>query len=224
MELQPRLIDVVVPEQPRGIVVVLHGGDKREDPAVSPTQPSVLRMLPVAHAIRRAAHGQLAIFRLLNAERGWGSIEGRVSDAIWGLERARERVGADLPISLVGHSLGGRAALMAAGAPMVRSAVALAPWVKEDDVVPGIEGRRLLFIHGDADRVASIEPARRLAALLATRTDVTFVDVPGGTHAMIRHRRSFDGLAAQYVAMTLLGRPGGAVMQRIASGERRLAV
>jgi pimeloyl-ACP methyl ester carboxylesterase len=218
------LIDVVVPAQPRGIVLVLHGGDKRDDPAVSPTQPSVLRMLPVAHAIRRAAHGQLAIFRVLNAQRGWGSDQGRVLDARWALERAQERVGAELPVSLVGHSLGGRAALMAAGLPPVRSAVVLAPWVDDADVVSGIEGRRLLFIHGNADRVASIERARQVAAALATRTDVTFVEVRGGTHAMIRHRRSFDGLAAQFVALTLLDLPGAAVIQRIVAGERSLEV
>jgi pimeloyl-ACP methyl ester carboxylesterase len=204
MELQPRLIDVVVPEQPRGIALVLHGGDKRENPAVRPTQPSVLRMLLVAHAIRRAARGRLAIFRVLNAERGWGSEQGRVRDAVWAVERAQERIGAELPVSLVGHSLGGRAALMAAGLPAVTSAVALAPWVQETDVIDGIEGTRLLFIHGSADRVASIERSRRLAEALAARTDVTFVEVPGGTHAMLRHRRQFDGAAAQFVALTLL--------------------
>ncbi len=160
MELQPRLLDVVVPAQARGIVLVLHGGDTRDDPAVSQWQPSVLRMLPVAHAIRRAARGQLAIFRVLNARRGWEPANSRVEDALWALEQARHRVGSELPVCLVGHSLGGRAALMAAGHPAVRSAVALAPWVQETDVVAGIEGRQLLFIHGTADRVASIERSR----------------------------------------------------------------
>ena len=187
-------------------MLVLHGGDKREDPRVSPRQPSVLRMLPVAHAIRRAAHGRLAIFRVLNSERGWGSQLGRVADARWALRRAQERVGAELPASLVGHSLGGRAALMAAGWPTVRSAVALAPWVQETDEISGIEGRRLLFIHGTADRVASLERARRVAERLAARTEVTFLEVEGGTHAMLRHRRSFDQRAAEFVAQTLIGR------------------
>jgi dienelactone hydrolase len=203
VKLEPRLIDVVVPAHPRGIVLVLHGGDKREDPRVSSRQPSVVRMLLVAHAIRRTAHRQLAIFRVLNSERGWGSQLGRVADARWALQRAHERVGAELPASLVGHSLGGRAALMAAGSPTVRSAVALAPWVQETDEVTGIEGRRLLFIHGTADRVASIERARRVADRLAARTEVTFVEVQGGTHAMLRHRRKFDAVAAQFVVQTM---------------------
>lgn len=205
MELQPRLLDVVVPAQARGIVLVLHGGDSREDPAVSPWQPSVLRMLPVAHAIRRAARGQLAIFRVLNARRGWEPAGSRVEDVVWGLDRALARAGSELPACLVGHSLGGRAALMAAGHPAVRSAVVLAPWVQETDVVAGIDGRRLLFIHGTDDRVASIERSRRLADALAARTEVRFVEVRGGGHGMLRHRRKFDGPAAGFVAQTLLG-------------------
>lgn len=203
MTLQPRLIDVVVPARPRGIVLVLHGGDTRRDLTVNPRQSSVLRMVPVAYAIRRAARRRLAVFRVLNAERGWGQELARVRDVGQALERARERVGTELPVSLVGHSLGGRAALMAAGLPMVSSAVALAPWVGEDDQVAGIEGRRLLFIHGTADRVASIDRARRLADSLAARTEVSFVEVQGGTHAMIRHRRQFDVRAARFVVQTL---------------------
>lgn len=184
---------------------MLHGGDRRPDPVVRPTQPSVLRMIPVAHAIRRAARGRLAIFRVLNSERGWGTELRRVRDVADALDRSRERVGAELPVSLVGHSLGGRAALMAAGLPMVTNAVALAPWVQETDEITGVEGRKLLFIHGTADRVASIERARRLAQRLAERAEVRFVEVPGGSHAMLRHRRRFDVAAARFVVQTLGG-------------------
>ena len=48
-------------------------------------------------------------------------------DVAWALERVRGPHG-EVPVALVGHSLGGRAALLAGGAP-VRSAVALNPWV-----------------------------------------------------------------------------------------------
>ncbi len=36
---------------------------------------------------------------------------------------------------------------------------------------------------------------------------MTFIEVNGGTHAMLRHRRKFDGLAAQFAAQTLLAEP-----------------
>jgi dienelactone hydrolase len=205
VELYPRLLDVVVPAQPRGIVLVLHGGDSREDPAVSPWQPSVLRMVAVAQAIRRAARGELGIFRVLNARRGWDPPNSRVEDAIWALDRALERVGSELPACLVGHSLGGRAALMAAGHPAVQSAVVLAPWVKETDVITGVGGKQLLFIHGTNDRVARLDRARELAGTLSGQAaEVTFIEVRGGTHAMLAHRRKFDGRAAEFVAQTLL--------------------
>jgi predicted esterase len=225
VELQPRLLDVVVPSQPRGIVLVLHGGGSREDPAVSPWQPSVLRMVPVAHAVGRAAGGQLAIFRLLNARRGWEPAGSRVGDAVWALNRALERVGSDLPACLVGHSLGGRAALMAAGHPAVRSSVALAPWVEPSDLATAVDGRRILVIHGTKDRVARLERARQLAGTLSRQgAEVTFIEVRGGTHAMLAHRRHFDGLAAQFAALTLLGDAGGPTMRRVAAGERSLQI
>ena len=190
---------------------------------VSPTQLSVLRMKPVAHRIRRAARSDLAIFRLLNSRRGWDTHHTPVQDAAWGLERVRELVGDRLPVCLVGHSLGGRAALLSAGHPQVRSVVALAPWVYPSDVAPGVKGRRILFIHGSRDRIADPGRARELAEVLARRgAEVTFVEVLGGQHSMLAHHRSFDGLAAEYVALTLLTRSGSDTMRRIEGGERSL--
>ena len=70
MELQPRLIAVRTPREPRGVVLVLHGGAaRREAVAVSPTQLSVLRMVPIARRIARSR--DLAVLRLLNSRRGW---------------------------------------------------------------------------------------------------------------------------------------------------------
>ena len=72
MELSPRLIDVAVPSEPAGAVIVLHGGaSRRESMMVSPTQLSVLRMIPIAKRIARAGRGRLAVSRLLNSRRGW---------------------------------------------------------------------------------------------------------------------------------------------------------
>jgi hypothetical protein len=49
VDLQPRLIDVATPVDPVGVVVLLHGGASRGGTMrVSPTQLSVLRMVPSA--------------------------------------------------------------------------------------------------------------------------------------------------------------------------------
>jgi hypothetical protein len=67
VKLSPRLIDVHGPREPEGAVVLLHGGASgRGSMRVSPTQLSVLRMIPIAGRVARAGRGRLAVFRLLS--------------------------------------------------------------------------------------------------------------------------------------------------------------
>ncbi len=206
-----QLIDNRVPRRPDGAVLVLHGGASRPGrPEVSPAQLSVLRMLPVAGRIARAGRGRLAVLRLLNSSRGWDAAHTPVDDVAWAMARLRERLG-DLPTCLVGHSLGGRAALLAAGEPGVRGVVALNAWLYPDDPrsLVDLAGRRVLFVHGTDDRVATPDRARLVAGRLAERPDVTdveYVEVPGGRHAMLRHGAVFERAAADFAVATLLGR------------------
>ena len=206
MELQPRLIEVAVPDEPAGAVLVLHGGASRgERMMVSPTQLSVLRMIPIAKRLARAGRGRLAVFRLLNSRRGWDAHHTPVHDARWALERMAERLGGAAPTCLAGHSLGGRAAIFAAGAPEVRGAVALAPWVSPADAPSGLADRRILIVHGDGDRIASPQRSAALARRLAAAgTSVDYVTVEGGKHAMLSHGCDFIEPAADFVAETLL--------------------
>jgi pimeloyl-ACP methyl ester carboxylesterase len=127
VDLQPRLIDVATPVDPVGVVVLLHGGASRGGTMrVSPTQLSVLRMVPIGRRVARAGVGRLAVFRLLNSRRGWDASHTPVQDAQWALDQLADRHGCRLPTCLVGHSLGGRAAILTAGRAEVRSVVALA--------------------------------------------------------------------------------------------------
>ena len=205
MEAAPRLVTVRAPASPEGVVLALHGGASRgDDVRVSPTQLSVVRLIPTARAVARAGRGRLAVFRLLNSYRGWDTSHTPVEDADWAMARLRERY-VGVPVGLVGHSLGGRAALIAGDAPDVRSVVALNPWVQPTDPVD-LGGRRVLIVHGGQDRVASIAKARALADSIARTTDLEFVTIPDGKHAMLRHGREFDERAATFTAATLLGR------------------
>jgi len=204
-----QLIDNHVPRLPAAVVLVLHGGASRPGrPEVSPAQLSVLRMLPVAARIARAGRGRLAVLRLLNSSRGWDAAHTPVDDAAWAMAQVRERFG-DLPACLVGHSLGGRAALLAAGEPGVRGVVALNPWLYPDDPRQRVDlsGRRVLFVHGTDDRVAPAERSRLVASRLTRRGDVAdvgYVEVPGGRHAMLRHGAVFERAAADFAVKTLL--------------------
>jgi alpha-beta hydrolase superfamily lysophospholipase len=198
---------VTVPAEPVGAVLVLHGGASRRDAArVSPAQLSVVRMIPIARRLARAGRGELAVFRLLNSQRGWSTGHTPVQDAHWALDRIAERLGATVPTCLVGHSLGGRAALLACPRPEVRSAVALAPWVYADDVPDGLTDQRILIVHGTADRIARADRSAALAERLARQVDVTYLRVEGGKHAMLSHRAAFERPAAEFATATLLGR------------------
>ena len=214
-----RLVATHVPRDPEGVVVVLHGGASRADRAmVSPAQLSVLRMVPVAGRIARAGRRRLAVYRLLNSHRGWDSTTTPVMDVAWALDRVEEAHGS-LPAALVGHSLGGRAALLAAGAPSVRSAVALNPWVYPTDTVD-LTGRQVLVVHGTDDRIASPDRAAAVARRLSSTARVGYVAVPGGRHAMLRQGRTFERYAAEFVTATLLGtEPSSPAVSAVLAGE-----
>lgn len=210
-----------MPDRPEGVVLVLHGGaSRRGSMMVSPTQLSVLRMIPIAKRVAWAGRGRLAVFRLLNSTRGWDTTHTPLDDARWALDEIAERLGSALPTCLIGHSLGGRAALLSAGQPEVRSVVALAPWVYPSDVPAGAAGRRILIVHGTADRIASPERSAAVATRLEKTADVAYVRVHGARHAMLRHHALFDGLAAKFAATTLLDVPASGVLERIDAGER----
>lgn len=206
MEASPRLIPVREPQDPTGVVLVLHGGASRgQQLMVSPTQLSVLRMIPTARRVAKAGRGRLAVYRLLNSYRGWDSTHTPVRDVAWAIDRVRGAYG-DRAVGLVGHSLGGRAALLAGGQPAVRSVVALNPWVYPDDDAD-LSGRQVLVVHGDADRIAPISRSQSVADRIGRRprASLDFVTVPGGKHAMLRHGATFDGRAAEFTARVLLG-------------------
>lgn len=188
-------------------MLVLHGGAQRREPtAVRATQLSVIRMIPIARAIERAGRGRLAVHRLLNSYRGWNTDHTPTGDVAWALAELRERYG-DLPVTLVGHSLGGRAALIAGAADAsVRGVVALNPWVYPSDDAP-LEGRSVLIVHGDADRIAPLVRSQEVAGRLARRTDVRVEIVRGGRHAMLGTATIYEQHTTSFVAHLLLG-PG----------------
>jgi dienelactone hydrolase len=168
-------------------------------------------MVPVARRIAAAGRGRLAVYRLLNSARGWDTTHTPVDDVRWALDQVTGEHG-DLPIGLVGHSLGGRAALLAGGEKPVRTVVALNPWVYPYDDAD-LSGRRVLVVHGTDDRVALPDRARAVARNLSRHTAVEFREVPGGRHAMLRHGRAFERAASAFVTGTLLQHetrpPGG---------------
>ncbi len=213
-----------MPASPKAVVLVLHGGaSHRGVTRVSPTQLSVLRMIPIARGLALHWRRDLAVYRLLNSVRGWDTQHTPVRDATWALDDIEQRLGRRLPTALVGHSLGGRAALLAADHPSVRSVVALAPWVHPHEQARAVD-RDVLVVHGSADRVASPANAARLVAALRPRNRAAFVLIRGAKHAMLRSRRTFFRLTRDFIGATLLGRDAGGPVGDVLAGVTTLEV
>lgn len=190
----------------RGVALVLHGGRSRSHLPVTGVQLAVLRMRPFVTALRRHGRAGLVVAQVRYRVRGWNGAErSPVPDTLWALDRLANRF-PDVPVALVGHSMGGRAALYAAGHDAVRSVVGLAPWIEPGDPVDPVAGRRVLIVHGDADRMtdprASASFARHAVPIAES---VTFVSVAGERHAMLRRAGLWHDLAAGFVAATVLG-------------------
>ena len=102
----------------RGAVIVAHGGTEVSTEPVSPLDPAVLRMIPLALAIRRALRGTgVMVVRPRYRVRGWnGELASPVPDLGEVLDGIGLRFGR-IPVVLIGHSMGARAAFRVAGPP-----------------------------------------------------------------------------------------------------------
>lgn len=186
-------------------MLVLHGGKSRSAAPTRPGQLAYRRMVPIA----RALHGAVgaaggAVWLVRNRLRGWNEPDlDAVRDARWALAELRERH-PDVPVVLVGHSMGARAALHVADDPAVRAVCALAPWIEPGEPVAGLAGRTLLMAHGTRDRWTSAAQsfryavrARRVAARVAR------FEVRGAGHFMLNRAGDWTRLATSFVAGAL---------------------
>ena len=185
----------------RGVVLVLHGGRANSYESVQGRHLSPARMLPFAQTLRaKGAPQGLAVWTLRNRYRGWnGADMSPVQDARWALSHIRQDH-PDLPVYLLGHSMGGLTALCVADDPQVRAVVALAPWLNPATPAERVAGRRVLIVHGTEDRwtspTNSLAYARR-AQRIAESMD--YVSLRGAGHFMVRRLGLWNALATGYI-------------------------
>ena len=193
-----------MPQAPEGVVLVLHGGGEDGHQSVTWFNGAVLRMWPFAKAIERRAGDRLAVLRLKNRIYGWnGAQQSPLADARWALDQIRDRY-AGLPITLVGHSMGGRVATHLAGEAGVSTIVGLAPWVEEGDPRLGRPGLRVLLMHGLNDTTTDPRRTEALGDVLRSQgADVTWRPVEGDGHAMLRHPLTWHREVADFVTLAL---------------------
>ena len=164
-------------------------------------------MLPFAGQIAKAVP-TAAVARLRYRVRGWnGDGVDVLADVAHGLDELRDRFG-PVPVVLLGHSLGGRAAVRSAGADQVSGVVALAPWLPDGEPVDQLAGRSLAILHGTRDMTTSGTLSARFGARTAgITTETACVRVPRSGHGMVFRAGLWHRLAASFVAAIIHGEP-----------------
>ncbi len=184
-------------DTPTAVVLVLHGGRAHSRESGERKRLTYRRMLPFARSI--AAAGP-AVYVLRYRFRGWNApARDALRDAQWALADLDERF-PGVPVVLVGHSMGGRAALGAAGGANVVAVCALAPWLDGSDPVVQLDGRTVLIAHGDRERWT--DPAESFAYAVRAKergVRVCRFDLPDAGHFMIRRARDWHALTRRFV-------------------------
>ncbi|WP_280718676.1 alpha/beta fold hydrolase [Kitasatospora sp. MAP5-34] len=199
----------VRPEAPVAAVLVLHGGQEKSERAPGPVNLPGLRMYGFVRAIARETAGaRVAVGVVRYRYRGWnGSRADAARDTVAALNDLAEELG-QVPIVLVGHSMGGRAALRTAGHPGVTGVIALAPWCPDGEPYAQLKGSTLLTLHGDRDQVTDPGATRHFAAQARTAgARVAGYTVRGDGHALLRRSGDWHRATARLTGGLLGLRP-----------------
>ncbi|MGH3385899.1 MAG: alpha/beta fold hydrolase [Nocardioidaceae bacterium] len=180
------------------LVVLAHGGQEhsREDP--HDRRPSLLRMWPFAAAAHRAAP-EASIGLIRYRYRGWNGVD---ADAMSDLRQVLDGLPARIRrVALIGHSMGGRAAMRCGDRPRVVGVLGLAPWLPEGEPVPDLGGRLVVTAHGDEDQMTSPRATGLFVQRLRRQgTEVAEFAVAGDTHALLHRHGDWDELVRRFVA------------------------
>lgn len=183
-------------DPPRAVALLLHGGRDRSLAAVDGRSASWRRARALQRAITPAAHeAGVATWLLRYRQRGWNGGAGPVADARWALEEVRREVG-EVPVVLLGHSMGARTAVLVADHARVRGVVGLAPWFPPGERVAALAGRHLVAAHGRRDRITSYRAtAAYVERAASVAASARLQDMGAVGHYMLRRVASWNEVA-----------------------------
>jgi dienelactone hydrolase len=185
---------------------MLHGGQERSHEVVDGRSASWGRCAAMQRSITGRAHtAGVSTWLLRYRHRGWNGGAGPVADAHWALDQVRRELG-DVPVVLLGHSMGARTSVHVADDPAVVGVVGLAPWFPPGERVSALAGRHLIAAHGRRDKITSFRATAayvdraRPQAVSAELRDMGHVG-----HYMLRRIPAWNDVAVSG-ALELLGR------------------
>jgi predicted esterase len=182
------------------MVLLLHGGKPHSRQPIDGRSASWRRALWLQRSIAARSHeAGIGVWLLRYRHRGWNGGANPTDDARWALDRLREAHG-DLPVVLLGHSMGARVAVHVADDPSVVGVVGLAPWWSADDPVATLAGRALRAAHGRRDRITSFrETTRYVDRARTVAASVELHDLGGLGHYMLVGSREWHDVALSSV-------------------------
>jgi pimeloyl-ACP methyl ester carboxylesterase len=189
----------------RALVVVLHGGKARSDAEVGGRSLSWRRSLGLARAVGREVRDDgIGLWVLRYRTAGWnGDGSDRIEDARWALDQVRAEHG-DLPVAVVGHSMGGRTACRVADHDLVRGVVALAPWLPPSEPVRALAGRALHAAHGRRDHITRASDTRAYVARAeGVASEASFTDMGDLGHYLLRGAPAWNAYVVDRVRRVL---------------------
>ena len=192
-------------ERPRATVLVLHGGKDRSRKTVTGRSLSWQRGAALGRTLGRRLHEDGVAVRLLRYRSvGWnGDGADKIADARWALDGIRDELG-DVPVVLVGHSMGGRTACHVAGDRTVLGVIALAPWLTSGDPVEPLTGKELHAAHGRRDRITRAGDTRAYVARAADVASATsFTDMGDRGHYLLSGIHAWNAFTVDRVRRIL---------------------
>jgi dienelactone hydrolase len=195
---------VTVPDgEVRAVAVLLHGGAVKGDGEAGLLNLAALRVHPIQHLLARAGapHGLATVFARY-AARGWNG-GAREADGVLTLRAIAERW-PGRPIAMVGHSMGARVALRAAGEEGVAAVAALAPWTPPGEPVAQLAGRSVMLVHATADRTTSpLDSLAYAEQAVAVAPRTCRFEVADAEHKMLKRASLWHDLAIAFTLSSL---------------------